>query len=249
MSVTSNRAWRRRAGCVPSPLVLATQKIFGIGRPAEDVGWRDMLPLMQAEAAHVWEQYERGVLREAWVRTDALGAVYCLEQTADEAAVLLSEQPLARAGLVEFELVPVGPFTPLSLLFGSQSRPIAPVTPTVSADSQRVLALDHPRPEMTTEELARRMPEEARHAWALWKGGVIRESYLRTDRPGAALMLEVAGTAGAHAVLSDFPLVRSGLIEFECLALATFMGFDALLEGSLDGPLQLLADPTEPVSD
>ncbi len=86
---------------------------------------------------------------------------------------------------------------------------------------------------------------EAAHAWGLSKAGVIREHYLRIDRPGAALVLEVPGVAGAHAVLNDFPLVRGGLIEFECLSLATFLGVDALFEGSLDAPPHRLADPTK----
>lgn len=75
----------------------ATQKIFGLARPRDGVQWSDMTPLMQIEAAYVWSLYEHDVLREAWVRTDALGAVYVLEATPEEAAPLLADQPMARA--------------------------------------------------------------------------------------------------------------------------------------------------------
>lgn len=226
----------------------ATQKIFGLARPVANVTWEDMVPLMQPEAAHVWALYEQDVLRDAWMRTDALGAVYVLEAAPADAAQMLAAQPMARQGLVEFELVPVGPFTPLSLLFGTQPSPITPAvqTGTPGTASRRVLALDRLAPDVAPEDVTPHLAGEASHAWSLWKAGIVRENYLRTDRPGAALMLEVAGTADALAVLDELPLVRAGLIEFECLSLATFMGFDALFEGSLEDVPEPLPNPTTP---
>jgi hypothetical protein len=220
-----------------------TQKIFGLARARDEVTWADMVPLMQLEAAHVWSLYERDVLREAWVRTDALGAVYVLEATPKQATSLLADQPMARERLVDFELVPVGPFTPLSLLFGTQPEPVAPISAR-SEETGRVLALDRLACSARPSDLEPLLADEARHRWALWKGGVIRESYLRTDRPEAALVLEVDGAAGAAAALSALPLVKAGLIEFECLVLEAFMGFDALLEGSLEERTMGLPDPT-----
>ena len=213
-----------------------TQKIFALARPSATVKWADMLPIMQLEAAHVWSLYERGIARDAWVRTDSVGAVYVLETTPAEAERLLACQPMAQHGLVNFEIVPVGSFTPLSLLFGTQARPVPPAAALESpaAPSRRVLALDRHHDGVTREDLGPYLADEARHAWSLWKAGVIRECYLRTDRPGAALVLEMAGVEQAHAVLADLPLVRADLIEFECLAVDAFMGHDALLEGALD---------------
>jgi len=224
----------------------ATQKIFALARPAAEATWEDMVPLMQPEAAHVWALYEQDVLRDAWIRTDALGAVYVLETAPAHAAGLLSEQPLVTHGLVEFEIVPVGPYTPLSLLFGTQSRPIAPApSPRLHRSaSNRVLALARLRDEVVPDDLAPHLIEEAAEAWALCKAGIIRENYLRSDRPGVALILEVAGVESARAVLCELPLARAGLTEFECLSLATFMGFDAIFEGSLDDAPPPLADPT-----
>jgi len=216
--------------------VPATQKIFGVAHPAESVTWADMLPVMQHEAAHLWSLYERGVARDAWIRTDALGAVYVLESTPNEAARLLAEQPMVTGGLVRFEIIPVGPFTPLSLLFGTQLQPVPPaaVSRAPAGRSQRVLALDRPGVGVSREDLDPHLCDEARHAWSLWKAGVIRETYLRTDQPGAALVLEVDGIEHAHQVLAELPLVRHGLIQFDCLAVGAFIGFDALLEGALD---------------
>ncbi|MBV8953831.1 MAG: hypothetical protein JO243_24970 [Solirubrobacterales bacterium] len=214
----------------------ATQRIFGLARPRPSVTWADMLAVMQLEAAHVWSLYERGIARDAWIRTDAPGAVYVLESTPAEAERVLGAQPMVRCGLVGFELVPVGPFMPLSLLFGTEEHPV-PTAATTAARrgrSCRVLAIERPRAGIEYEELDPLLAEEARYVWSLWKAGVIRENYARTDRPGAALILEVAGIDEADAILAELPLVRQRLIEFECLAVGAFSGFDALLEGALD---------------
>jgi hypothetical protein len=194
-----------------------------------------MAPLMQAEAAHIWALYERGVARDVWARVDALGAVYVLESTIAEAAVLMELQPLVRAGLAAFDLIPVGPFTAMSNLFGTQARPIAPAPlAAVATRTQRVLALDTPeRDSVIRNRIAPYLRAEAEHAWALAKAGVIRENYLRTDRLGAVIVLETAGVAEALALLSGLPLVREGLIGWECIGVGAFMGFDVLIDGEL----------------
>jgi hypothetical protein len=195
-----------------------------------------MVPMMQQEAAHIWSLYEQGVARDIWLRTDRLGAVYVLESTIGRASCLLERQPLARAGLVDFELIPVGPFTPLALLFGTQATPLSASALPVAlpARSQRVIAIDRPQPGVTYEDLVPHLPDEAAHAWSLWKAGVIRENYLRTDRSGAVIVLEAGGVGEARELLAGLPLVQHGLIEFDYLAVGAFVGFDALLDGSLD---------------
>ena len=221
-----------------------TQKIFAVARPAEAVSWDDLASVMQLEAAHVWSLYERGVVREACLRTDALGAVYALESTPSEARRLMGAQPVAQQGLAGFELVPVGPFTPLALLFGTQPQPVAAAAVSSRRSrSQRVLALDTGMGRAGADELTGHLAAQARHAWALCKAGVIREAYVRTDRPGVALVLEVDDVQHAHDILAALPLVHAELIAFECLALAPFTGFDALLEGSLEDTPFRLPDP------
>jgi hypothetical protein len=217
--------------------VFATQKIFGFGRAREGVTWADMAPVMQPEAAHVWSLYARGIVRDAWVRTDAPGAVYVLESSPAQARRALDQQPLTRGGLVSFELVPVGPFTPLSMLFGTQREPIPAAGCRRSrrgGRSQRILALDRLCDGITREDLDPLLADETRLAWSLWKGGVIRETYLRTDRPGALLVLEAEDASDAQRILNRLPLANRGLIEFECVPVAAFLGFDALLEGALN---------------
>lgn len=213
-----------------------TQRIYGLAFPRAGVTYEDLVPVMQQEAAHIWSLYEQGVAREIWLRTDRLGAVYVLESTHGCAARLLDRQPLAQAGLVDFEVIPVGPFTPLALLFGTQATPLpASALPVaIPGRSQRVIAVDRLAPGATREDIVPHLPDEVAHAWSLWKAGVIRENYLRTDRPGAVIVLEAAGVEEAREMLAGLPLVQRGLIDFDFVAVGAFMGFDALLDGSLD---------------
>jgi hypothetical protein len=225
--------------------VARTQKIFAIGRPALAVSWEDMVPPMQQEAAHLWSLYEQGIVRGAWVRTDSLGLVYELESTPGQALKLLAGQPLARLGLVGFELIPVGPCTALALLFGTEHELVSPrPLPAWGRPTQTVLAIDTLADDVSAAHITSHLPAEARHEWSLWKAGIVRRNYVRTDRPGAVIELEAEGVTHARELLADLPLVRAGLIAFECQALATFTGYDALLDGSLEEAPVQLRDPT-----
>jgi hypothetical protein len=76
-------------------------------------------PLLRAEVAHAFRGYENDLLREWYFRRDRPGAVLVLEcASPDEARGYVDGLPLARAGLVAFDLIPLGPFLPLKTLFG-----------------------------------------------------------------------------------------------------------------------------------
>ena len=75
-------------------------------------------PLLNAEARHAWEMYKSGKYRELYFRTDHPGAVMVLEcENVEEAKKLTDDLPLVKAGYIEFEFIPVGPFTPFEELF------------------------------------------------------------------------------------------------------------------------------------
>lgn len=74
--------------------------------------------LMKEEAAHAWKSYLNGTVREWYFRQDRPGAVIVLEcATLEEAQAAVNALPLAKAGLVAFECIPLGPFVPLAALF------------------------------------------------------------------------------------------------------------------------------------
>ncbi len=214
-----------------------TQKIFAIATPLAGVTDVDLQTLMQLEAAHVWALHERGTVRDFWLRTDRAGAVYALEATPAEATDVLAAQPMARAGLVRFEVAPVAAFTCLVDLFGTQSRAVdAAPTPVVAEPwrrTQRVLAVDRLRDGVDAADLHAHLPEEARQTWALQKAGLVREAHRRTDRPGAVLVLETAGLDEADRLVGALPTVRAGLATYDLYALGAFTGLDALIDGAL----------------
>ena len=74
--------------------------------------------LLKAEARGVWELQQSGVLREIYFNAFQHTAVLMLEYSNVEAArQLLSALPLAAAGLIEFEMIPLAPYDGFGRLF------------------------------------------------------------------------------------------------------------------------------------
>jgi hypothetical protein len=95
-----------------------TQKIFAIDRVLPGATPEQIAALLGTEARHAWELHKVGIIRENHLRTDRPGVVIVLECLGvDEARSILAEFPLVRAGLIEFDLIPVGAFLPLERLF------------------------------------------------------------------------------------------------------------------------------------
>ena len=66
---------------------------------------------IDAERERVRELYRDGVVRAIWSRKDAAGAVMLLE-CADEAAAraAVGSLPLAQRGMLEVQILPLGPY-------------------------------------------------------------------------------------------------------------------------------------------
>ena len=61
----------------------------------------------------------------------------------------------------------------------------------------KLLCLDIPQPGASLEKYQPHLLNEARHAWQLYKGGIVRDIYFRQDRPGVALIAECESVAAA----------------------------------------------------
>jgi len=73
---------------------------------------------LKAEAARVWELYQGGHIREIYFRQDRKEAVLVLECAgANEAQQLLRTLPLVQAGLIDFEVIPLVPYSGFERLF------------------------------------------------------------------------------------------------------------------------------------
>ena len=77
-------------------------------------------PLLIKEAKKVWKFYQEDFIRDIYFRADRTSAVLMLEcSDVDEAKQKLSELPLVSAGLIDFDLIPLIPYTGFSRLFSS----------------------------------------------------------------------------------------------------------------------------------
>ena len=95
--------------------ILAIDKILP-GATAEKIQ-----PLLQEEARHAWDAYLKEIIREIYFRKDRSGAVLMLEcASVEEARKYVDKLPLVKAGLVDFNLIPLGPFIPFGALFAKE---------------------------------------------------------------------------------------------------------------------------------
>ncbi len=95
-------------------------KIFAIDKSKPGVEFAQIKPLLEPEAKVLWAGYMKGVYRECHYRRDKGGVLLVLEcDDVEQAKKHLSELPLVKEGLIEFELFPVGPFMSLSVLFAA----------------------------------------------------------------------------------------------------------------------------------
>lgn len=94
-----------------------TTRILAIGHMAEGTTREKIMPLMQKEVRDTVRLYLSGKLDQWYVRKDQNGVVFILNVgTVDEARTLLEKLPLGQAKLLQFDLIPLGPLSPLGLL-------------------------------------------------------------------------------------------------------------------------------------
>lgn len=79
--------------------------------------------LLQAEARQAWDLYQFGILRELYLREDRNEAVLVLECAGpEEARAALAQLPLVRAGLIDFELIPLKAYSGFERLFSAAEQ-------------------------------------------------------------------------------------------------------------------------------
>ena len=97
-------------------------KILALEKEIPDTTPDQFAPHLKAEAAHIWELYKGGGLREIYFRENRNEAVLILECTGVEAAQqVLDTLPLVKEGLIEFEVIPLVPYPGFERLFETQA--------------------------------------------------------------------------------------------------------------------------------
>jgi hypothetical protein len=94
-------------------------KVLAVGHPRSGVEWEHIAPYVGEQARSVWERYETDRVREFYLRADHRpGAVLVLEcDDVTQAERLVATLPMAEAGLLDFELIPLRPFMGFRWLF------------------------------------------------------------------------------------------------------------------------------------
>lgn len=93
-------------------------KILAIERETPGKTSADFRPYLKEEAARVWELRQQDVIREIYFRQDRSEAVLILE-CADEnqARSVLDTLPLVQEGLIDFDIIPLIPYSGFSRLY------------------------------------------------------------------------------------------------------------------------------------
>jgi len=98
-------------------------KILCLDRPLPGATFEKYQPYLKDEVRHTWQAYKNGFVREIYFRQDRLGVAIILEcANVDEARKTFTEFPLVKAGLIEFGIIPLGPFVNWEILFASPAK-------------------------------------------------------------------------------------------------------------------------------
>lgn len=93
-------------------------KLICLDVPQPGASLEKYQPHMIAEARHGWELYKNGIIRDIYFRQDRPGVVVIAEaDSVEQAQEALAQFPLAKAGLIDWEIIPVGPFLNWEMLF------------------------------------------------------------------------------------------------------------------------------------
>jgi len=99
----------------PTAATVPTTKILAIGHIVPSS--KDRQSIMPSEVRETVKLYLAGKIDSWYVRKDQPGVVFLMNvATVKEAHDLLEALPLGKAGIMEFELIPIGPLSPLQYL-------------------------------------------------------------------------------------------------------------------------------------
>jgi hypothetical protein len=96
-----------------------TTKVLAIGRLVAPLTPEQRRGIMPKEVPDTARLYLSGKIDQWYVRQDGKGVVFLLNvSSVEEAHTLLEQLPLGQAKLMEFDLMPLGPLSPLRVLLG-----------------------------------------------------------------------------------------------------------------------------------
>ena len=98
-------------------------KLLAIGTRTPQATAAALQPIMPSEVRETVKLYLAGKIDQWFVKPDRSGVVFILNVTDPaQGKALLEDLPLGRAGLMEFQFIPLGPLAPLGLLLDGQQK-------------------------------------------------------------------------------------------------------------------------------
>ncbi len=97
-----------------------TTKVLAIGHVVDGVATEKLMPVMKSEVPETLKLYLAGKIDQWYVMQNKRGVVFVMNvTTVEEAHTLLEKLPLGQAKMMEFDLIPLGPLSPLYRLLGA----------------------------------------------------------------------------------------------------------------------------------
>ena len=94
----------------------------------------------------------------------------------------------------------------------------------------KILAIEYEIKGKRKEEFLPHLKSEASEVWRLYHSDVIREIYFDNEKQRAILVLECKDAKEAKERLSELPLVKEKLIQFEVIPLSPYPGYSRLFK-------------------
>jgi hypothetical protein len=109
----------------PTPMpTVPTTRILALGHLTTGTTRAAVMPIMKQEVPATVRLYLAGKIDQWYTRKDMNGVVFILNcATVEEAHALLEKLPLGVAKLMEFDLIPLGPLSPLNVLLQDTPAP------------------------------------------------------------------------------------------------------------------------------
>jgi hypothetical protein len=98
----------------------------------------------------------------------------------------------------------------------------------------KIIAYDRFKPGVTMETVRPYLKDEVSNVWRLWKAGIVRENYARADQPGVVIVFECDTVETVQRYVSDFPLSKAGLLEWDFIALDAPLPLEFLFDAKVD---------------
>jgi hypothetical protein len=125
ISPTASRA-QADSGAKPpmsAALVVPTTKLLAIGSFTAEATPKVWFPILPSEMRQTARLYLAGKIDQWYVKQDQSGVVFIMNLTdPKEARELLAKLPLGQGGLMEFQIIPLGPLSPLRSLLSEPPK-------------------------------------------------------------------------------------------------------------------------------